>query len=296
MAVETISGLSAGLLSTLLVHPLDLVKTRLQSKHIPAQSRHPLSRLSGTTLTHRSRRLQDEKQVWNHVPCVQVCRSQRGQWIQKPLPRSPGKRDWKHDQLGPLLFGVRHLSLTCCCNANLTVSCSSYGELKARMIEYRGDKLSGSDYLLTAGTAGVLTAVCTNPLWIVKTRMLATAANAPDAYPTMFAGFKTIVKKQGPLGLMRGLTPAMFGVTHGALQFTFYEKLKVWRGIDSNRNLTYVDFIGLSATAKISAGLMTYPYKVVQTRYQNFESGYTSPWDVVRKLWTGEGYRGFYKG
>ena len=142
----------------------------------------------------------------------------------------------------------------------------------------------------------MLTAVCTNPLWIVKTRMLATAANAPGAYPTMLEGFQTILRTEGPKGLMRGLTPAMFGVTHGALQFTFYEKLKVWRGIDSNRTLTSLDFIGLSATAKITAGLLTYPYKVVQTRYQNFESGFAGPWDVVCKLWQGEGYRGFYKG
>ena len=30
MLVETFSGLTAGLLSTLMVHPLDLIKTRLQ--------------------------------------------------------------------------------------------------------------------------------------------------------------------------------------------------------------------------------------------------------------------------
>ena len=32
-AVETVAGLSAGSMATLIVHPLDIVKTRMQSEH-----------------------------------------------------------------------------------------------------------------------------------------------------------------------------------------------------------------------------------------------------------------------
>lgn len=164
------------------------------------------------------------------------------------------------------------------------------------MTQHRGGKLNDTDYLATSATAGVLTAICTNPLWVVKTRMLSTAATTPGAYPSMLTGFQSILSSDGPKGLMRGLVPALFGVTHGALQFTLYEKLKMWRGVDSQRSLNSADYIGLSAAAKVSAGMLTYPYKVVQTRIQNFDSGYKGPWDVVCKIWGREGYRGFYKG
>ncbi len=33
--VETVAGLSAGSMATLAVHPLDIVKTRMQSAHPP---------------------------------------------------------------------------------------------------------------------------------------------------------------------------------------------------------------------------------------------------------------------
>lgn len=49
-AVETIAGLSAGSMATLIVHPLDIAKTRMQSKHPTfclVHQAHPNTRRKG---------------------------------------------------------------------------------------------------------------------------------------------------------------------------------------------------------------------------------------------------------
>jgi solute carrier family 25 folate transporter 32 len=125
--------------------------------------------------------------------------------------------------------------------------------------------------------------------------MLSTAATTPGAYPTMLSGFRSILATDGPRGLLRGLIPSLFGVTHGSFQFMFYERSKAWRLAGKDR-LGSGDYLVLSAGAKIAAGVLTYPYKVVQTRIQSHQSDYKGPADVCRKLWRGEGVRGFYKG
>lgn len=41
-------------------------------------------------------------------------------------------------------------------------------------------------------------------------------------------GLSTIVRKEGALGLFRGTSLALFGVSNGAIQFVVYEKMKAW--------------------------------------------------------------------
>lgn len=41
-------------------------------------------------------------------------------------------------------------------------------------------------------------------------------------------GLSTIVRQEGPFGLLRGTSLALFGVSSGAIQFMVYEKMKAW--------------------------------------------------------------------
>lgn len=157
--------------------------------------------------------------------------------------------------------------------------------------------LTSLDYFLASGLAGVATAVLTNPIWVIKSRILSTGANVPGAYTSMLHGIRTILRTEGPRGFWHGLIPSLFGISHGAVQFSAYEKLKDYRR-RSHGELSNTDYLVLSGTAKVVAGTVTYPYQVVRVRLQGYEAGrrYGGLADVVGQTWKREGVRGFYKG
>lgn len=105
-------------------------------------------------------------------------------------------------------------------------------------------------------------------------------------------------------------------MSHGAIQFMAYEKLKSWRASNragqsvkdmvtegavvrkENAMLSNWDFLTLSAVSKIFAGGITYPYQVVRARLQVYDAKerYGNARDVMRQVWAKEGLGGFYKG
>jgi solute carrier family 25 folate transporter 32 len=168
------------------------------------------------------------------------------------------------------------------------------------------------DYFLASGASGLLTSAATNPIWVLKTRMLSSDAGSQGAYPSMWAGAKDLWVKEGWRGFYRGLGASCLGVSHGAVQFAVYEPLKrSWlhyvardRGGSKDDNESGVKLgneatLIISGSAKVVAGTATYPYQVVRSRLQTYDSeerfgkGIRG---VVGKVWREEGVRGFYKG
>jgi solute carrier family 25 folate transporter 32 len=160
----------------------------------------------------------------------------------------------------------------------------------------RREITSGSAaFFLASGMAGSATMVIVNPLFVAKTRMCSQPFDQPKMYKTLPGTLKTIVQQEGVTGLYRGLLPGLFGVSHGAVQFTFYENLKLLsrRYGFSDSNLTYI----LSSSAsKILAAVTTYPYQVVRSRVQLPLVYGTSVSGVIVDTWKREGFRGFYRG
>lgn len=156
--------------------------------------------------------------------------------------------------------------------------------------------------------AGASTTALTNPIWVLKTRMVSSDRGALGAYPSMLAGARAILKNEGIAGFYRGLGVSLLGVSHGAVQFAVYEPAKRWyysrrykkHGISSDTApMTTEATLLLSSGAKLVAGAVTYPYQVLRSRLQNYEAeerfgrGFRG---VVARIWTEEGVRGFYRG
>ena len=78
-------------------------------------------------------------------------------------------------------------------------------------------------HMQEASTIGVL---ITNPIWLIKTRMQLQLTDSATNYKSALHALQSIVKQDGVLGLYKGIVPALFLTTHGAVQFGSYEKLK----------------------------------------------------------------------
>ncbi|KAK4262131.1 hypothetical protein QN277_027724 [Acacia crassicarpa] len=188
-----------------------------------------------------------------------------------------------------------------------------YDKAKQRYARNREEKLSPGYHLASAAEAGTLVCLCTNPVWLIKTRMqLQTPQHQAPPYNGIYDAFKTITKEEGLRALYRGIVPSLFLVSHGAMQFTVYEELrKVIVDLKSKESkmhhqipdklLNSMDYAVLGATSKVAATLISYPFQVLRARLQQRPSvdgipRYMDTWHVVKETARFEGVRGFYKG
>ncbi|GAB7362449.1 hypothetical protein MBLNU230_g2771t1 [Neophaeotheca triangularis] len=277
--VESTAGFTAGIVSTLVVHPFDVIKTRLQIEAHSPSTPHPRNSW------HIIRTIASEAR-YAHTPKLATSDVTRA-FYRGLMPNMLGNS---------ISWGLYFMW---------------YGKIKDLIRQTRiathhqhgpnNTALNSSDYFLASGLSGILTAVFTNPIWVIKTRMLSTARNTPGAYTSILHGTSALYASEGLRGFYRGLLPSLFGVSHGAIQFMAYEQLKNhWSHSRSNglAGLTNLDFLTLSAVSKMFAGTITYPYQVVRARLQTYDAQtrYRGAADVVKQVWRAEGTRGFYRG
>jgi solute carrier family 25 folate transporter 32 len=176
----------------------------------------------------------------------------------------------------------------------------------------RQNDLTPLDYFVASGISGTVITLSTNPIWVLKTRMLSSDKGSEGAYESMWHGAKHILRTEGMKGFYRGAGVSLIGNSHGAVQFAVYEPLKrVWRryvahdstvggGVQGEEEkLGNTATLVISGSAKIVAGTVTYPYQVLRSRLQTYDSeerfgkGIKG---VAGKICREEGWRGFYKG
>ncbi|EEU44727.1 uncharacterized protein NECHADRAFT_71843 [Fusarium vanettenii 77-13-4] len=266
-AIESIAGLSAGTVATLVVHPLDIVKTRMQIYRSSASSA-----VRPTTVS-----------------------------LLRSLTSNPRPLASLYRGLTPNLVG----------NASSWASFFFFKSRFERALATWHSRPDGhpsaGDYFVASALAGASTSALTNPVWVLKTRMVSSDRGAHGAYPSMISGARSILSTEGVRGLYRGLGVSLIGVSHGAVQFAVYEPAKRWyyarrqerHGVPRDAPMTPEATVVLSSAAKLVAGAVTYPYQVLRSRLQNYEADERfgrGIRGVVVRIWKEDGLRGFYRG
>ncbi|KAL1887292.1 mitochondrial FAD carrier protein flx1 [Ceratocystis pirilliformis] len=289
-SIESIAGLMAGSVATLVVHPLDIVKTRMQ---IYRSATATGGKLELTTLgVLRSLVAHDTPMRAFYRGLTPNLVGNAAGWASFFFFKA------KAEQLIMSLRSERHHA-------------HAHND---------GGFLAPYEHFLASAMAGATTTMLTNPIWVLKTRMLSSNRASEGAYQSMSQGVRAIYHTEGLSGFYRGVLVSLMGVSHGAVQFAVYDPLKrVYLATQpGGRNGSRINLpatkssggehiqrldvqatLAISTLAKLVAGAATYPYQVIRARMQNYDSekrfgkGVAG---VAGRVYREEGLRGFYRG
>lgn len=279
--VEAVAGLSAGFCTTLMAHPFDLFKLRLQLDTNRTSQWTAFKRIYSNLRLHSN----------GHCTTL-VSLLYRG--------------------IGPNLVGS---------TAAWGLYFFFYRQYKDLFIHHSAtlshdSHLRSHHYLASAFLAGWSTSVLTNPIWVIKTRMLSTERSAPGSYKSVLDGVLQIYAREGLRGYYRGLLPALFNVSQGAVQMSLYDLIKrsinqhdsssyanananTGTGTNTNTNsetLSSLQYVYASATSKMISTCMFYPLQIIRSRMQITTQQLQSPIHVCIQMCKNEGFTSLYKG
>ncbi|KAK4534212.1 hypothetical protein CDCA_CDCA01G0237 [Cyanidium caldarium] len=301
--VYMVAGVGGGCLSTLALHPFDTVKTRLQAAASPAAGAAHF----------------DYRSVADAVATIA-----RNEGLGRGLYRG----------VVPALLGSSiswGIYFECYQRAKALLSCAS-GLLDSQLLT--ADRTM--NHLLSGTVAGVFTVLATNPIWLLKTRMQlenaqhqvgGMGASARGPYSNLVRAILSVWRHDGPLGFYRGVGPSLLLVSHGAIQFAAYERIRSVllhrrrRASEATRGrapdeaaassrerdshglgsaaLTIGENLIAATLSKVIASIATYPFQVARTRMQQHRADqrlYGNMSRALRTIVVLHGLRGLYRG
>eukprot|EP01122_Echinamoeba_exundans_P005848 TRINITY_DN1601_c0_g1_i2.p1 TRINITY_DN1601_c0_g1~~TRINITY_DN1601_c0_g1_i2.p1 ORF type:complete len:336 (-),score=30.45 TRINITY_DN1601_c0_g1_i2:296-1303(-) len=177
----------------------------------------------------------------------------------------------------------------------------TYAEIKD-YLQARGEKLKTRHIMVAGISAGAVTALVTNPIWVIKTRMQIQLAY-PDSivkYTGMLDAIRRMYAEEGLKSFYKGIIPALIASYHSAVQFLIYENATglIQNSVNTTHPGSIIAFFS-GGLSKVGAMLATQPWSVLKARLQEQRDGhktYVGFIDCIKKIASNEGLAGFYKG
>lgn len=167
-------------------------------------------------------------------------------------------------------------------------------------------KLSGVEEMMCAAVAGILTTLVVNPIWVINTRLklaaerrkrldgrlngalgAGTEAASPPAAgapvgkevkavkeKNTVAAIVALVKREGILGWLSGIIPALILLINPAIQLAVYGWLRKWVARQRGAPPRASDAFIMGAISKFFAVILTFPAQTIKLRMQ---AGLTGP-------------------
>ncbi|KAL3481581.1 mitochondrial carrier domain-containing protein [Aspergillus californicus] len=237
-------GASAGVASGIVTCPLDVIKTKLQAQG-------GFARRGGRV--------------------VQTTAYQGMRGTARAIWREDGLRGL-YQGLGPMLLGYL---------PTWAVYLAVYDRTREYFYETTDSWWLSRGY--ASVTAGACSTIVTNPIWVIKTRLMSQSLRtrsdtegyrAPWQYRNTWDAARKMYAQEGILSFYSGLTPALLGLAHVAIQFPLYEYLKMaFTGYSigehpENGNSHWIGISCATFLSKVCASSVTYPHEVLRTRLQ----------------------------
>ena len=278
-----IAGVLGGLTSTLVLHPLDLLKVRFAVSDGQSNLKKNYKNISNAFSTI----VREEGVKGLYKGVAPNCLGAGTAWGLYFLFYNSVKKHMMETSQQPHLGPLKHMAAGACAGALTTAITNPIWVVKTRLCLQYGQITSGP-----AGPNGATTTISNS----------AQESLLPESkrYSGTWDALKKVYKYEGMLGLYRGFIPGLLGVSHGAVQLAAYEEMKKFyltrHKLPADHNLGTLQYLTCAALSKLLAASITYPDQVVRARLQDQHVNYEGVLDVVKKTWRYESYLGFYKG
>ena len=269
---DLVSGTTAGIITTICLHPLDLIKTRFQVHEGNIGRGH-------RTAKYRS--------TWHGIRTVAY-----------------------NEGIGALYQGITPAVVGSGGAWGLYFSCMSRIRTTTSLYLMAASSTTTKLLNLCSSTeAGVTTVFLTNPIWLVKTRMqvqdkTAFSINGKRHLVRLFIEACLMPSRQSskrrPICTIPRIDSCAFLVSHGVIQFVAYEELKSLKTNDGEKKLGIWEPLWMGALSKTIASSSTYPWQTIKSRIQQRQKVDGKPYngmiDCCTRIVKNEGVRGLYKG